>query len=141
MEEFHRMLVNTITQARLMCALMLLFTPLLGWWWQSAAFLAIGVLTDVVDGPLARKWGVTSRHGANLHFLASTLLTTGALLGVVFAGAWTWWVWIIVASSYSLYLPLMTRLHGRWLTVCVNIYLVAKIALLCALTTTYIARW
>lgn len=63
---------NCITLGRIGLALSLLFLKPL-----SPAFLAIYILcglTDLIDGPIARKTGATSNFGAKLDSVADTIL-------------------------------------------------------------------
>ena len=50
--------------AAALCALANLARPSWGWIAGTAALLGASALTDLFDGKLARRWGVTSRLGA-----------------------------------------------------------------------------
>lgn len=67
-----KVILNAITLGRIVLALMLLFLEPL-----SSAFLAIYILcgvTDLIDGPIARKTNTTSNFGAKLDSAADTVL-------------------------------------------------------------------
>lgn len=76
-------LINALTWYRLLAApvlLVLLFTPL------SFLFkwlLGLSLLTDAVDGMLARSWHVTSRKGALRDSSADDLTILAGLVGLV----------------------------------------------------------
>lgn len=67
-----KLVPNFTTLGRIILAMMLLFLKPL-----SSAFLAIYVLcgiTDLIDGPIARRTGTTSSLGAKLDSVADTVL-------------------------------------------------------------------
>lgn len=67
-----KVIPNCITLGRIILAIMLLFFEPL-----SSAFLVIYILcgvTDLIDGPIARKSGTTSHLGAKLDSAADTIL-------------------------------------------------------------------
>lgn len=67
-----KVIPNCITLGRIILAIMLLFFEPL-----SSPFLAIYILcgvTDLIDGPIARKSGTTSHLGAKLDSAADTIL-------------------------------------------------------------------
>ena len=89
---------DTITSVRIALSLFLPFLPL-----HSAGFFAaytVTVLTDVLDGWLARRTGTTSQFGARLDSIAD-LLFYGVLLFRLFPVLWQTLpvsIWYVVAA-------------------------------------------
>jgi phosphatidylglycerophosphate synthase len=69
---------DALTASRVICGVVLLFRP-------SLAVLLFGVVTDWLDGPLARRAGPTPR-GARFDLEADSLLTLGAAVSATRAG-------------------------------------------------------
>ena len=97
---------NTITLVRISVVPLLLLMPLmldkLGSQVMAWVFLA-AVLTDVLDGWIARSWKMVTRLGKLLDPLADKLLVTTALIMMLAVGRLTAWqagmVVIIVARE------------------------------------------
>ena len=70
---------DTLTVFRALCAIVLGLRP-------SFLLLLVAVVSDWLDGPLARRGGLTS-HGARLDLEADSLLTLGAAVAAVRSGA------------------------------------------------------
>jgi phosphatidylglycerophosphate synthase len=68
-----------LTAVRAMCGLLLPF-------WPSLAVFLVGVVSDWLDGPLARRAGPTAR-GARFDLEADSLLTLGASIAAARVGA------------------------------------------------------
>lgn len=68
----------------------------------AAVLVAIAVLSDILDGYLARRWEITTVLGAFLDQVADKLLVAGALYGLVGVGrAWAWAAFVIVAREIA----------------------------------------
>ena len=74
--------------AAALCTLLNLARPSWGWIIATAAMLAISALTDLFDGKLARRWGVTSRIGALADPLMDKLFYVATLPTATFAALW-----------------------------------------------------
>jgi len=74
-----RRAADALTGLRALCGLILPFHP-------SLAILVLGVVTDWLDGPLARRAGSTAA-GARFDLEADSLLTLGAAIAAVRRGA------------------------------------------------------
>jgi phosphatidylglycerophosphate synthase len=135
------LLVKFITELRLVCALVLLGAGPLHWWWLAAVALGVGIVTDLVDGPLARRWYVTSESGAILHAYATVALTFCAMVGAQWGGAWYWWVAIVVALAGLFLAELRPRLRGGWDALRTVVRPAVNITLLGALMTTFVGHW
>jgi phosphatidylglycerophosphate synthase len=94
----------------LLTALRILALPFLAWavladagWVALALFLGAG-LTDVLDGWVARRFGLSSTFGAMFDLLADRLLTLaslGALMAAgAFPGAWTTVPLLLIARNF-----------------------------------------
>jgi CDP-diacylglycerol--glycerol-3-phosphate 3-phosphatidyltransferase len=76
-------LPNAISIIRLLCVPVLLLLALEGTEALFAALLFLALASDLVDGWLARRWCVVSKHGALLDSIADIALTL-----CILAGAW-----------------------------------------------------
>ena len=74
-----RRAADALTGLRALCGLVLPFHP-------SLVVLLVGVVTDWLDGPLARRAGATAK-GARSDLEADSLLTLGAAIAAVRRGA------------------------------------------------------
>lgn len=74
-----RTLADRLTLLRLFSVPLVWALALLGREVLLAVALALAAATDMVDGPLARRSGVPSRHGAQLDSVADLLLIASAL--------------------------------------------------------------
>lgn len=84
-------LPNLLSTFRIVCVPVLL---LLAWHGATTAFLllfALGLLSDVLDGPLARRLGVVSEFGARLDQWGDFALWLALPLGA-------WWGWTEVVQ-------------------------------------------
>ncbi|MFT4253804.1 MAG: CDP-alcohol phosphatidyltransferase family protein [Caulobacter sp.] len=95
----------------LLTALRILALPFLAWavladagWTALALFLAAG-LTDVLDGWIARRFGLTSAFGAMFDLLADRLLTLVSLGALMAAGAFPgFWIaapLLLIARNFA----------------------------------------
>lgn len=105
---FKQHLPNAITLMRIALTLVLMFLPLL-----SPTFLLVYLLagtSDMLDGFLARRWGVASDFGAKLDSAADVLFC-GVLL-VRFIPAYIWPAWALI------WIGVIALLRGASLFVC-----------------------
>jgi CDP-diacylglycerol--glycerol-3-phosphate 3-phosphatidyltransferase len=80
---FKRHVPNLLSGVRIACAPALLLLAVAG---QQAAYtwlLVPALLTDAVDGWIARAWGVQSRLGARLDSLGDSLIWSAGLAGLL----------------------------------------------------------
>jgi cardiolipin synthase (CMP-forming) len=74
--------------------------PLLGW---TVVIGAIGLITDLADGAIARRTGTITKLGMRLDPLADRLsLAAGIIVILVHSLAWPWLVWIVAARDAAL---------------------------------------
>ncbi|MDX2201498.1 MAG: CDP-alcohol phosphatidyltransferase family protein [Hyphomicrobiaceae bacterium] len=91
---------HVLTAARVASA-----APILTWagaghgrW--AAGLLAFAMLTDLADGPLARRYGKPSRAGAWFDVWADFLVVAAAFTGLALAGTIAFWPLAAVVASF-----------------------------------------
>jgi len=121
---------NALTAFRAFCGVLLLFRP------TWLAFSA-GVLSDWLDGPLARRAGATAA-GARFDLEADSLLTLGAAVAAVRCGA-PRVVLLAPIARYGVHRlrPRLTADETRW----DRVTGVAQMALMGAVIARLPARW
>ena len=121
---------NALTAFRALCGVLLLFRP------TSLAFFA-GVLSDWLDGPLARRAGATA-GGTRFDLEADSLLTLGAAVAAVRCGA-PRVVLLAPIARYGVHRlrPRLTADETRW----DRVTGVAQMALMGAVIARLPARW
>ena len=66
------------------------------WRWMAALIFIIASITDIVDGKVARKYGLVTRFGKLWDPIADKALTGMALVGLSIIGELPWWITIVV---------------------------------------------
>lgn len=140
MKKVRRKLVNVVTGVRVACGAVLLGAIPLHWWALAAGVLALGIVTDLIDGRLARRWRTESAAGRHLHYNATVFLAVGGTIGAVFGGVWVGWLFPAVAFGYVLDNMLRRRLRGVAQRVRKVVSPVAHCLLLGALMTTLVIQ-
>ncbi len=109
---------NILCLIRLVCApllLMLAGTGLSGWFVAGYLVLAF---TDLIDGPLARKWNQRTEIGAGLDSAADITLSSVLVIGVLvlrWESVANEFVWIVAAmASYGVAVILGFAKFGRF---------------------------
>ena len=122
-----RRAADLLTALRALCGLVLPFRP-------SVAVFVAAVISDWLDGPLARRGG-QSAHGARFDLEADSLLTLGAAVAAVRRGA----PLIVLVGPIARYVmaPATARDEVRW----DRLTGVAQMALLGAVIARLPARW
>lgn len=88
-------------------ALRLVAVPIFGWmlvahgdspWWRlaTAGVFLLAILTDTVDGYLARRFEIITRFGKLADPIADKALTGMAFLGLSIIGELWWWVTVLI---------------------------------------------
>jgi CDP-diacylglycerol--glycerol-3-phosphate 3-phosphatidyltransferase len=67
-----------------------------GWRWVAYALFVIAMITDKVDGDLARKHNLITNFGKIADPIADKAITGMAFVGLSLIGALWWWVTIVV---------------------------------------------
>ncbi len=92
---------NALTAFRILLvpvfAWMLLSHPDDPWWRLStAAVFTLAILTDSLDGHLARKHNIVTKFGKLADPIADKALTGMALIGLSIIGELSWWVTVVI---------------------------------------------
>lgn len=66
------------------------------WRWGAAAVFVFASITDIVDGRVARKYGLVTRFGKLWDPIADKALTGMALVGLSIIGELPWWITIVI---------------------------------------------
>jgi CDP-diacylglycerol--glycerol-3-phosphate 3-phosphatidyltransferase len=88
-------------------AFRILLVPLLAWmllthpddaWWRlgTAVLFTLAILTDSLDGHLARKHNIITKFGKLADPIADKALTGMALIGLSIIGELPWWVTVVI---------------------------------------------
>ena len=99
--KFKSYAANSITACRIFGSMVMLFFPVFSRQWYIA-YLLCG-LTDMIDGPVARKTGSASVFGSKLDSIADLVFTAAAfiqLLPELRLPAWIW-IWIIIIFIFK----------------------------------------
>jgi CDP-diacylglycerol--glycerol-3-phosphate 3-phosphatidyltransferase len=66
------------------------------WRWGAALIFVFASITDIVDGKVARKYGLVTRFGKLWDPIADKALTGMALVGLSIIGELAWWMTIVI---------------------------------------------
>ena len=97
-----RQLPNAITIVRILCAPVFLWMLLAdggadgGLRWAAAVLFIVAILTDGVDGYIARRYDIVSDLGKLLDPIADKALTGAAFIGLSLLGELSWGITIVV---------------------------------------------
>jgi CDP-diacylglycerol--glycerol-3-phosphate 3-phosphatidyltransferase len=94
-------LPNALTAFRIILvpvfAWMLLAHPHQPWWrFFTAVIFSVAILTDLLDGHLARKHNIITRFGKLADPIADKALTGMAFIGLSIIGELSWWVTVTI---------------------------------------------
>ncbi|WP_165799293.1 CDP-alcohol phosphatidyltransferase family protein [Caulobacter zeae] len=110
------MLPNLLTALRLLALPFLVWTVMVDAGWVAVALFLGAGLTDVLDGWIARRLGLTSAFGAMFDLLADrmlTLVSLGTLMASgAFTGAWIAVPLVLIARNFVV-AGLQQALPGR----------------------------
>lgn len=87
---------NLITGTRILCSVALLFCPAFSLPF-FVLYLAAG-LTDMIDGPMARKTGTVSEFGAKLDTTADFLFVAACLIKLLPLIPFPLWLWLWIGG-------------------------------------------
>ncbi len=82
----------------------------------AALVLAVGGVTDYLDGMLARRWNQISRVGQLLDPIADRLSTLAVLVVFLLRGVVPWWFVVLLVGRDVLLAVQMARLRSRGVT-------------------------
>ena len=87
---------NLITGTRILCSVALLFCPAFSLPF-FVLYLAAG-LTDMIDGPVARKTGTVSESGAKLDTTADFVFVAACLIKLLPMNPFPLWLWLWIGG-------------------------------------------
>ena len=93
---------NIITVIRILLAPLFIYLLLLDngemgvWRWVASALFILAIVTDSVDGLLARRQNLVTDFGKILDPIADKVLIGGALISLSILGELWWWVTIVI---------------------------------------------
>ncbi|WP_106848074.1 CDP-diacylglycerol--glycerol-3-phosphate 3-phosphatidyltransferase [Blastococcus sp. Marseille-P5729] len=68
------------------------------WRWIAAGVFALAIITDKLDGDLARKHGLVTDFGKMADPIADKALIGAALIGLSLLGLLPWWVTVVILA-------------------------------------------
>lgn len=96
MRSFTACIPSILSASRLLTALLFPFCPEGFWFW----LIVVAAVSDVLDGWLARKWGVVSWQGGLIDAVADKLFTLTVLIVYVAAGKFSpLWIPAVIARD------------------------------------------
>ncbi|WP_019203344.1 CDP-diacylglycerol--glycerol-3-phosphate 3-phosphatidyltransferase [Tsukamurella sp. 1534] len=66
------------------------------WRWTAFAIFAVAMITDRIDGQIARRYGLVTEFGKLMDPIADKALTGAAFVGLSVLGDLPWWVTIVI---------------------------------------------
>ena len=81
--------------------------------WLPLGLWGVGVATDLLDGPVARRLGGATRHGALLDNAADVTFVLGAAATGAAIGLLAWRVPIAIATAFGAYALASAAGHGE----------------------------
>ena len=69
-----------------------------GWRWVAWAVFVLAMITDKIDGDLARKHNLITDFGKIADPIADKALTGAALVGLSMLGELAWWITLTIAA-------------------------------------------
>ncbi|MGV7807570.1 CDP-alcohol phosphatidyltransferase family protein, partial [Mycobacterium kansasii] len=68
------------------------------WRWIAFAIFAVAMITDRVDGQIARRYGLITDFGKLMDPIADKALTGAAFVGLSVLGDLPWWVTLVILA-------------------------------------------
>lgn len=68
------------------------------WRWIAFAVFAVAMITDRIDGQIARRYDLVTEFGKLMDPIADKALTGAALVGLSILGDLPWWVTIVILA-------------------------------------------
>jgi cardiolipin synthase (CMP-forming) len=104
---------NALTAVRGLTALPCAWLVGLELWLPAAALLSLALLSDLLDGPLARRLGQTSALGGLFDHATDAVFVTCLLTALWYAGIVPWQLPVLVAAAFAQYTVDSRALRGR----------------------------
>lgn len=100
---------KTLTGVRLASAPLIFAAVVGGHAGAAAALVAAAILTDVLDGPLVRRFGTPSTAGAWFDIWADFAVIVAAFAGLAWAGLAPAWPLLPITASFALFVATARR--------------------------------
>lgn len=104
---------NALTALRALTVLPCAWMITAGHWTGAALLFSVAVLTDLLDGPLARRLHQSSPLGALIDHTTDAVFVTCTLLALWLAGYVPWLLPLLVAAAFAQYVLDSRALRGR----------------------------
>lgn len=102
--KFKQLLPDGISVIRIIIVPIFLFTYLNGFiLWANAVFI-FAIITDALDGYLARKFNLTSPWGAYLDVTADFILIISIFVAFVFKAIYPFWILLVIIFMFLQFL-------------------------------------
>ena len=132
-------LPNLLSALRLFCAPLAAWLLIAGHDTAALCVFIVAGLSDLADGTIARRWGVTSRFGAWLDPAADKLLMVLSMVALLWLGlAPLWLVVLVLAADIAVALGAMI-VWGMSLPLKVQPLIIGKAA--AAVQVAYVGAW
>lgn len=98
-----RFVPNALSLSRIPLAVVLFFFAMNERWGWAAAIMIVALITDALDGAVARRYDVVSDFGGKiLETYCDLALAIGAVGGLYAGGYWPLWVPIVLLTTHVL---------------------------------------
>ncbi|HAR31317.1 MAG TPA: hypothetical protein DCR65_07315 [Gammaproteobacteria bacterium] len=104
---------NVLTLIRALLALPTAFCVYHAAWLPATLCFAVAVVTDAMDGPLARRLGQASALGGLLDHATDALFVTAVLAAAALTGSVTWLLPVLIPFAFTQYVIDSSALRGR----------------------------
>lgn len=104
---------NGLSAARLLSALPCVYAAAISNWGVAAAAFFFAVLTDMIDGPLARRRGEASRTGGLIDHSADALFCIAVLAALASTGVYPIVLPFLVAAAFVQYVADSRVIAGK----------------------------
>lgn len=99
-----KLIPSSITILRVIIAPIFFYSLINNLLIYSLALFLVAILTDAIDGYLARKYNATSSIGAYLDVTADFILVLAGFLAFVYMGVYPYWILIIIVFMFIQFL-------------------------------------
>ncbi|MEQ8486407.1 MAG: CDP-alcohol phosphatidyltransferase family protein [Pseudomonadales bacterium] len=104
---------NALTAIRALAALPCAWMVATGHWPGAALMFSLAVITDLLDGPLARRMNQSSALGGLIDHATDAAFVTSVLLALSLAGYVHWLLPLLVAAAFTQYMVDSRALRGQ----------------------------
>ena len=100
----HIFIPQTITTIRLLCSPLLFFLVYENYYIYAFAFFVLIIITDLIDGMLARKFNATSNFGAYYDSIVDFAVVVSAFAAFSLDEIYPYWILIIFTSLFVFFI-------------------------------------